>query len=430
MSKPPPHNPRTSLYHIGVGESPPCRPMATPVYMSTAFELPRTDEAADLFSLDVLAPIYSRTDNPTTAVLERRLTTVENGSSAVCFATGKAAIVAAICTIAGAGDNIVSSRNLYGGTMALFSTTLRNLGIDVRFAERDDPDAFARLADGRTRLFYGETISNPMVRVFPIESVARRALEMGLPLVIDNTLGGGTCRPLDLGAAVSVMSCSKFVCGTGTTLGGVAVEGAFNWSASRDRFHWMFEPDASYGGAIWSEVGEKHGLSPYILRMRWVILRDFGATMSPFAAFVLSQTIETLTMRMRRHSNNAMAVARFLSDHPKVKSVAYPGLGVPDEVHKTAEIMPNGFGGVVSMEVEGAAVSGRRLIDNLQLIRHAATNGNSCSLAIHPYSTQMNQLTVEQKKHCEVPPGYVRLSIGLEDESLLLADLDQALAQV
>ncbi|ABA81625.1 O-acetylhomoserine aminocarboxypropyltransferase/cysteine synthase [Rhodobacter sphaeroides] len=422
------HKRSIPLPHIGLATNDPYRSLVAPIYQTTAFELPEADEAAALFALEKLTPIYARTDNPTTRVLEERMRAVEQGEACICFATGKAAIVAAICAVTGAGDNIVASRNLFSGTMAMFSATLKNLGINVRFTEQDTAEAFEALSDERTKLWYAETLSNPLLKVFPIASVARRSHSLGIPLVIDNTLGVGLCQPLAFGAAVSVVSLSKYVAGDGSTMGGALSEGNFEWASARDRFTWLFQPDPAFAGVVWADLARKHRTTPYMLRLRFVMLRDFGATLSPLSAFLLSQATETLALRIQRHAESARRVATFLDGHPRVRSVCHPTIGTADEVRRNADTIPGGACGMVSVDIHGGQVAGQRFVAGLTLFRHVATAGSSASLAIHPYSTQLRQLTEDERRRTGVPEGFVRLSIGLEDPDMLIDDLQQSLA--
>lgn len=396
--------------------------IVTPIYQTTAFAFDSCDDAASLFSLRRRGHMYGRTSNPTNDTLERRLCELEGGTDAVSAASGKAALMMAVLSLAATGDNIVSSRNLYGGTYAVFNATLKQMGIEVRFVNADTPQAFLEAADERTRLFYGETLSNPTLLPFPISEVAAAGEKIGVPLVVDNTLTPSLVAPLALGATATVLSCSKYVAGQGAVLGGSLVVKKRDWLASADRFPMLCGPDPAYGGAVWSEIGDRLNEDPMALRARYVVLRDLGGVLSPHSAFLILQGTETLTLRMARHSDSAWKVASWLAKQPQVRRVTYPGVSEP-----ATPVLANGASGMIGVELSGGLAAGRRFIDALTLFDHVANNGDVRSLAIHPASTMLAQLSEKQRQDTGVSEGYVRLCIGLEDPADLVADLEQAL---
>jgi O-acetylhomoserine (thiol)-lyase len=415
-------HPETRVRHIGLSRDDPFGAVVPPIYQTTAFEFASFDEAQALFGLRRLGPLYGRNTNPTTEVLENRIAVVEGAQHALAFSSGKAAILATVLNLAGCGDNIVASSALYGGTYALFTTTLPRMGIEVRLVDAGRPDAFLAAADARTRLFYGETVSNPLLHRFPIAEVAARGRVLGIPTVIDNTLAPAICQPLGLGAAVTVLSCSKFVGGHGAHLGGVLAEGRFPWQAQGARFPQFVEPDASYGGLRWSEVAARHGLSPFVLRARMVVLRDLGSTLAPASAASLMMGLETLHLRMARHSETAQCLAGQIRQHRAAAQVFYP------EVEPGARLpVLMAGGGLIGVDLCGGLQAGRRFIDALQVFRHVANNGDCRSLAIHPASTMLAQVGTQGQRELGVPPGFVRLSVGLEHPDDLARDIAQAL---
>lgn len=412
----------TEIPHVGLQRPDPYRAVVAPIYQSTAFEFDSCDDAAALFALDRLGPLYARNANPTTEVLERRLTVLEGGRSALAFASGKAAILASILNLAAAGDNIVAASTLYGGTYALFTATLRRMGVEVRMVDSSSPENFVRSADAKTRAFYGETLSNPLLKVFPIEEIACAGRKLGIPTLIDNTLAPTICQPLRLGAAVTLISCSKFVGGHGACLGGAMVEGDFPWQSHASRFPIFSEADLSYGGVRWVEIAQRHGVSPYSLRARMVVLRDTGATMSPQNAATLAMGTESLHIRMARHCENALRVAQMLRGHPAVARVFYP---YPPAEQLLPQLISGG--GMVGLELKGGLAAGRRFIESLKIFRHVANNGDCRSLAIHPASTMLAQVGRDGLKQLEVSEGFVRLSVGIEHPDDLANDIHSAL---
>jgi O-acetylhomoserine (thiol)-lyase len=406
---------------------------AVPIYQTTSYMFRDTDHAAKLFGLEELGYIYTRIMNPTTDVLEKRVAALEGGVAALAHASGQAAITSAILNIAGAGDNIVSSAQLYGGTYTLFKYTLPKLGIEVRFADAEDPSSFAPLIDDNTKAIYGDTVGNPRLNIFPFEQVSAVARAAKLPLIIDNTVASpAVCRPLEHGANIVVHSLTKYIGGHGTSIGGIVVDGGnFDWGSGR--FSEFTEPDPSYHGLVhWDafKAFEPAGGAniAYIMKMRLQWLRDTGNCTSPFNSFLHIQGLETLHLRMERHCSNALKVAEFLQNHDQVSWVNFPGL--PGNAHHAAAakyFTPGTYAALVGFGLKGGLEAGRQFIDRLELFSHLANIGDAKSLAIHPASTTHQQLDEEQQQSTGVTADFVRLSVGIEDIEDLLADLDQAL---
>ena len=415
--------------HAGQRVDPATNSVAVPIYQTTSYQFDSTEHAANLFALKELGNIYTRIMNPTCAVLEERMAAIDGGVAALALASGQAASAVAIQNISQTGDNIVSSTDLYGGTWNLFANTLRTMGIEVRFVDPEDPEAFANATDKKTRGYYAETLPNPKLQVFPIEEVAAVGQRFGVPLIMDNTACPVVCKPFDHGAAVTVYSTTKYVGGHGNSIGGVIVDsGKFDWEAHGDRFPLLTQPDPSYHGAVWTEAAKPLGPIAYILKARVTLLRDLGSCMSPFNAFLFIQGLETLALRMRAHSDNAAKVAEWLQTQNKVTGVIYPGLMKGLYRRRADKYLTYGYGALVGFELEGGKDSGRRFIDALKMFYHVANIGDARSLAIHPASTTHSQLTPEDQEATGVTEGYVRLSIGLEHIDDILADLDQALS--
>ncbi|MCZ4491649.1 MAG: O-acetylhomoserine aminocarboxypropyltransferase/cysteine synthase [Conexibacter sp.] len=420
--------PETIALHGGQSPDPATNARAVPIYQTTSFTFDDTEHAADLFALKVPGNIYSRIMNPTWDVLEQRLAQLEGGVAALVTASGQAAVTYAVLNIARAGDNIISVSQLYGGTYNLFAHTLPQYGIEVRFADADDPSAVAALADENTKLVFGETIGNPKLNVLDVPAWAEAAHAQGLPLIVDNTVATPIgARVLDQGADVAVHSLTKFIGGHGTSIGGALVDaGRFDWVANGARFPGLTQPDPSYHGVVWSDA---LGPAAYIGRARTVLLRNTGAALSPFNAFLFLQGVETLPLRMERHSENALKIAQWLAAHDAVAWVSYPGLE-DDPYHEVAgRVLQGGYGALVSFGVKGGLEAGRTFIESLGLFSHLANIGDAKSLAIHNATTTHSQLSPEELAAAGVGEDAVRLSVGIEHVDDLLADLEQALAR-
>ena len=407
---------------------------AVPIYQSTSFVFNDTDHAAKLFGLQEFGNIYSRIMNPTTDVLEQRVAMLEGGSGALAVASGQAAETVAILNITKAGQNIVSSTSLYGGTYNLFHYTLPKLGIEVRFVDQSDPESFRTAIDENTRCVYLETIGNPRVDVPDFEKISGICHAAGIPLMVDNTLASPLlCRPFEHGADIVIHSCTKFIGGHGTSIGGMIVEkGDFPWD--NGKFPELTEPDPSYHGMKFHETFGPMKLA-YILKARTQVLRDLGPAMSPFNAFLLIQGLETLHLRMERHSTNTQAVAEFLESHDKVSWVNYTGLPSHPCYELGKKYLPNGCGAILGFGIKGESPetqqqNGIKLINNVKLFSHLANVGDSKSLIIHPSSTTHQQLSPEEQVATGVSPDFIRLSIGTEAIDDIIGDLDQALAAV
>ncbi|MCC6744125.1 MAG: homocysteine synthase [Acidobacteria bacterium] len=401
---------------------------AVPIYQTTSYVFDDADHAARLFALKEFGNIYTRIMNPTTDVLERRVSVLEGGAAALATASGQAAETLAILTLARAGDEIVSTTSLYGGTYNLFHHTLPRLGITVKFADAADLDGIRALINEKTRAIYSETVGNPKLDVLDIEGVAAIAHENGLPLIIDNTAASpALCRPIEWGADIVIESATKFIGGHGTSIGGIIVDGGkFDWAAS-GRFSDFVEPDPSYHGVSYTEA---FGNLAFILKARVQGLRDTGACLSPFNAFLLLQGSETLHLRMQRHSENALAVAHFLKDHPGVEWVRYPGLAGSPNSELAGKYLPAGAGALVAFGIRGGYEAGKAFIDSLKLFSLVANIGDAKSLVIHPASTTHQQLTVEERATTGVTDELIRLSVGIEDIRDILADLERSLTLV
>jgi O-acetylhomoserine (thiol)-lyase len=420
-------HPETIALHGGQAPDPATNARAVPIYQTTSYVFNDTDHAADLFALRTPGNIYTRIMNPTWDVLEQRVTQLEGGLAANVTASGQAAVSYSVLNVAAAGDNIIAISTLYGGTYALFAHTLPQFGIEVRFASPDDPTAVERLTDANTRAVFAETVGNPRVNVIDLDAWSAAAHAQGLPLIVDNTIPTPIlAKVFDHGVDIAVHSLTKFIGGHGNSIGGIIVDsGKFDWTAHADRFPGLTKPDPSYHGVVWSDA---LGPAAYIGRVRTVLLRKIGAALSPFNAFLILQGIETLPLRIERHSSNALAVAEHLSSHPKVNWVSYPGLeSAPD--HEIAKrILRGGYGAILTFGIQGGADAGRKFIDNLTLISHLANIGDAKSLAIHPATTTHSQLDERELEESGVTPDMVRLSVGIEHIDDILADIDQALA--
>jgi O-acetylhomoserine (thiol)-lyase len=423
-------NPETIVLHAGHRRDASTNAVAVPIYQTTSYQFDSTEHAANLFGLKAFGNIYTRIMNPTTDVLEQRLATLEGGVAALAVSSGQAASAFAIQNIAKAGDNFVASTDLYGGTWNLFANTFKDMGIEARFVDPKDPEAFAKATDAKTRAYYAETLPNPKLRVFPIKEVADIGRKLGVPLIMDNTAAPILCKPFDHGAAIIVYSTTKYIGGHGTSIGGVIVDGGnFDWEKHAERFPSLNQPDPSYHGAVWTQAVKPLGPIAYIIKARVTLLRDLGASMSPFNAFQFIQGLETLPLRMREHCRNTQAVAEFLNGHPSVTKVIHPGFMEGEEKRRAQAYLKGGLGGLVGFEIKGGAAAGRKFIDALELFYHVANIGDARSLAIHPASTTHSQLSPEEQLKTGVSDSYVRLSVGLEHIDDILGDLRQALDQ-
>ncbi|CCG43120.1 O-acetylhomoserine aminocarboxypropyltransferase/cysteine synthase family protein [Magnetospirillum molischianum] len=425
-------NPETIVLHTGYRADPTTGSVAVPIHQTTSYQFNNADHAANLFGLKELGNIYTRIMNPTTDVLEQRLAALEGGVAALAVSSGQAASTFSILNVAQAGDNFVTSTDLYGGTWNLFANTFKQFGIEARFVDPSDPEAFARATDSKTRAWYAETLPNPKLHVFPIAEVGALGDKLGVPLIVDNTAAPVIARPLDHGAHIVVYSTTKYIGGHGTSIGGAIVDsGRFDWEKHATRFPLLNEPDPSYHGAVWTQAVKPLGPIAYILRARVILLRDLGSAASPFNAFQTIQGLETLPLRIREHSRNATAVAQYLSSHPKVSRVIHPSLQTGEARRRADAILKGGFyGGLLGFELKDGVLAGRNFIDQLKLFYHVANIGDARSLAIHPASTTHSQLSADEQLATGVTPGYVRLSIGIEHIDDILADLKQALEAI
>jgi len=417
----------TLALHGGQVADPTTGARAVPIYQTTSYVFRDTDHARALFALQEVGNIYTRIMNPTSDVLEQRVALLEGGVGALAVASGQAAETLAIMNLAERGDNIVSATSLYGGTYNLFHYTLPRYGIEVKFAAPDDPEAFISNIDDRTRAVFLETVGNPRLNVPDLEAIAKLAHERGVPVIVDNTVPTPyLLRPFEWGADISVHSATKFIGGHGTSIGGLIVDsGKFDWAAS-GRFKNFTTPDPSYHDLRFADLGAP----AFILKARVQLLRDFGPALSPFNAFLFLQGIETLSLRLDRHCQNALGVSKYLSEHSKIEWVNYPGLPSHPSYELARKYMPKGQGALVGFGIKGGHAAGRTFIDSLQLFSHLANIGDAKSLAIHPASTTHSQLTPDEQITTGVTDDFVRLSVGLETLDDLIADLDQALAKV
>ncbi|MBK8988899.1 MAG: O-acetylhomoserine aminocarboxypropyltransferase/cysteine synthase [Chloroflexi bacterium] len=414
----------TRQLHAGQQPDPTTGSRAVPIYQTTSYQFRSTEHAANLFALKEFGNIYTRIMNPTTDVLEQRLADLEGGVGALAASSGHAAQTMAILTICGAGDHLVSSSRLYGGTYNQFNYTFPRLGIDVTFVNPEDPSAFEAAIQDNTKIIYGESLGNPDIAVFPFEEVAAIAQKYHIPLVIDNTFPTPYLfRPFEWGANIITHSTTKFIGGHGTTIGGAIVDGGnFDWTSGR--FPNFTTPDPSYHGLVYADLGAP----AFILKARVQILRDIGASQAPFNSWQTIQGLETLSLRIDRHVSNAQRVAEFLEAHPLVAWVSYPGLPSHPHYERAKRLLPKGSGAILGFGIQGGRAAGERFINNLQLFSHLANVGDAKSLAIHPASTTHSQLTEAELKTAGVTPDFIRLSVGIEDIEDILWDLDQALS--
>jgi O-acetylhomoserine (thiol)-lyase len=399
-----------------------------PIYQTTSFDFPDTATAIKIVNFEQIAYTYSRVGNPTVDAFEQRLAALEGGAAALGVASGQAATALATLTLVEAGDNIVSSPDLYGGTVHFFRERLKQFGIEARFVDPSDPENFRRATDARTRLYFGESLPNPKLSVFPIAEVATIGRPLGVPLIIDNTAAPLAIRPLEHGAAIVVYSATKYIGGHGTTIGGAIIDGGqFPWEDFPDRQPLLHRPDPGYGGRNYLQLAQTFGPIAYTIRARAALLRDLGPSLSPQNAFQLLQGLETLPLRLQRHFDNAARVAEYLSKHPKVAKVIYPGLQTGLDRQRADKYLRYGYGGLVGFELADSQAAAFAFIDRLKLVYHLANIGDARSLAIHPGSTTHGQLNAEQQAAAGISPAFVRLSIGIEDAEDIIRDIGQAL---
>ncbi|MFC0559717.1 homocysteine synthase [Halalkalibacter alkalisediminis] len=415
----------TLAIHAGQEIDPTTMSRAVPLYQTTSYGFKDTEHAANLFSLKEFGNIYTRLMNPTTDVFEKRVAALEGGAAALATASGQAAITYSILNIAEAGDEIIAASSLYGGTYNLFATTLPKLGIKVSFVDAENPENFKTAITDKTKAIYGETIGNPKGDLLDIEAVAQIAHDHSIPLIVDNTFPSPyLLQPIKHGADIVVHSATKFIGGHGTSIGGVIVDsGKFDWAAT-DKFPGLIEPDPSYHGVVYTEAV---GPIAYIIKARVQLLRDLGAAISPFNSFLLLQGLETLHLRMERHSSNALKVAEYLEQHDRVEWVNYPGLESHPSHPLAKKYLPNGQGAILTFEVKGGLDAGKNVIQSVNLFSHLANVGDSKSLIIHPASTTHQQLSEVDQRAAGVTPGMIRLSIGTESIDDIIKDLETAL---
>ena len=424
-------NPETIALHGGDYRSDPATTaVAVPIYRTTSYQFNNTEHAANLFALKEFGNIYTRIMNPTNDVLEKRVAAIEGGLACVTVGSGQAASTFAIVNVCQSGDNFISSTDLYGGTVNLFTHTLKKLGIEVRYADPSDPKNFEKLIDDKTRAFYAETLPNPYLRAFPIKEVSDIGRKYNLPLIMDNTASPVICKPIEHGAAVVVHSLTKYIGGHGAVIGGCLVDGGnFDWTANKKRQPLFNEPDESYGGAVWGQVvPQLTGANiAFAVRARVVLLRDLGAPLAPDNAWNTIQGLETLPLRMKQHCSNAEKVVTFLQTHKNVERVIYPTLHEGEIAARSKKYFKGGNGALVGIEVKGGVKAGKNFIEALKMFYHVANIGDARSLAIHPATTTHSQLTEDELIAAGVTPGYVRLSIGIEHSDDIISDLEQAL---
>jgi len=416
----------TLALHGGQEADPATGSRAVPIYQTTSYQFKDTDHAANLFALKEFGNIYSRIMNPTNDVLEKRVALLDGGVGALATASGQAAISLALFNIARAGDEIISADNLYGGTYNLFHYTFPRLGIQVKFVPSNDLQAIRKAITPKTKAVYAESIGNPKLDVADLEGLSRIAHQHGIPLVLDNTVSPYLMRPVDFGVDIVVYSATKFIGGHGTSIGGLIVDsGKFDWT--NGKFPLIADPDPSYHGIRFVEALKPLGNLAYIIKARVTLLRDLGPAMSPFNAFLFLQGLETIHLRLPRHSENALAVAQYLREHPKVAWVNYPGLDSSPEKERVKKYLPKGAGAILGFGIKGGVEAGRKFINSLELVSHLANVGDAKTLAIQPAATTHQQLSPEEQLATGVTPDFIRLSIGLEHIDDILKDIGQAL---
>jgi len=419
----------TLMLHGGQEPDPATGARAVPIYQTTSYQFKSTEHAANLFALKEFGNIYSRIMNPTNDVLEKRMAAIEGGIGALAVASGQAAETIAILNIAQTGDEIVSADNLYGGTYTLFDNTFKRFGINVKFVKSEDLAGFKRAITDKTKAIYAESIGNPKLNVTDLEALAKIAHGSGVPLIVDNTTTPYLLRPIDYGVDIVVYSATKFIGGHGTSIGGIIVDsGKFDWT--NGKFPLIADPDPSYHGMNFVKELEPLGNIAYIIKARVNLLRDLGPCLSPFNSFLFLQGLETLHLRMIRHSENALRVAQYLEGHPKVSWVNYPGLDSSPEKGLASKYLPKGASAIVGFGVKGGSKAGKKFIESLKLISHLANIGDAKTLAIHPASTTHQQLSSQEQKSAGVTLDYIRLSVGIEDIKDIIDDIDQAIGKV
>ena len=419
----------TLALHGGQDADPTTGSRAVPIYQTTSYQFKDTEHAANLFGLKEFGNIYIRLMNPTTDVFEKRMALLDGGVGALAVASGQSAITLALLNIARVGDEIVSADNLYGGTYNLFHYTFSRFGITVKFVKSNDLDALQRAITPKTKAIYAESIGNPKLDVADIEGIAGVAHKNGIPFVLDNTVSPYLLRSIDFGVDIVVYSATKFIGGHGTSLGGVIVDsGKFDWT--NGKFPLIADPDPSYHGINFVEALKPIGNIAYITKARVSLLRDLGPALSPFNSFLFLQGLETIHLRMSRHSENALAVAEYLEKHPKVSWVNYPGLKSSPEQKRVKKYLPKGAGAIIGFGIKGGAEAGKKFIESLELVSHLANVGDAKTLAIHPATTTHQQLSAEEQLATGVTPDFIRLSIGIEHIDDIIADIEQALARV
>ncbi|MAI08672.1 MAG: O-acetylhomoserine aminocarboxypropyltransferase [Magnetococcales bacterium] len=420
----------TKSIHSGQKYDPSTGSAITPIHQNVSFQFESAAQAADRFSLDEFGQIYARMGNPTVDQFEARMAELDGGVGALGLASGMTAIAYAIMNICKAGDNFVTSRNLYGGVSNLFMNIFKDYGIEARFVDHNNPENFKNAMDDKTKLFFGEVLPNPRLNIFPIEEVSKVAKEVGVPLIVDNTCATpALCRPIELGADIVVYSATKYLGGHANAMAGMVVDsGNFDWSKNPDRFPMMTQPDPSLHGIEWIK---KFGKLAYIVKLRATMLRDFGGCLAPMNAYLMNQGLETLSLRMEKHCKNAKKVAEFLQNHPKVENTVYPSLATDGTKELAEKQFDNGYyGAMVGMDVKGGTEAGKKVVESLKMFYHVAHIGDVRSMAIHPASTTHSQIPAKEREKAGITDGYVRLCIGIEHADDIIADLSQALDKI
>ena len=420
-------NEETQAIHAGWRADASTNSVAVPIYQTTSYQFNDATHAENLFALKELGNIYTRIMNPTCDVLEKRVSAYEGGVAALAVSSGQAATALAIQNIAKNGDNIVSSTDIYGGTWNLFANTFKDQGIEVRFADPSDPENFKNLSDERTRAYFGETLPNPKLNVFPIQEISKIGRKIGIPLILDNTAAPYICKPFAHGASIVIHSTTKFIGGQGSAIGGIIIDGGnFKWESFKSQQPSLNLPDPSYHGAIWTEASKPIGPIAYILKARTTLLRDLGYAMSPFNAFQFIQGLETLSLRIERQCKNAEKLASFLENNSKVSKVLYPKL--KENKKNIEKYFDKGlFGNLIGFHLKGGYEACKKFIENLELFYHVANIGDVRSLAIHPSSTTHSQLSIKDQERAGVYKDYIRLSVGIEHEDDIILDVKNSL---